>query len=97
LEQKAEAQKSQVRWKRVSKHKRAPGNEKEERTGTGTILGKREKEPQEGKERKHKRGKGKGNTRGKRLRSNEEMKQEAIAGDRPRPAGGRGPDGVQQK
>jgi hypothetical protein len=114
VEQKAEAQNSQVGWKRVSKHKRAPGNEKEERTGKGTILGKRETEPQEGKERTKKRGKGKGKARGKgegkskRERGrekqegkgsalDEEMKQESIAGDRPRPAGGRGPDGVQQK
>jgi hypothetical protein len=65
VEQKAEAQNSQVGWKRVSKHKRAPGNEKEERTGKGTILGKRETEPQEGKERTKKRGKGKGKARGK--------------------------------
>ena len=97
MEQKAEAQNSQVGWKRVSKHKRAPGNEKEERTGKGTILGKRETEPQEGKERTKKRGKGEGKARGKGSAVDEGMKQECIAGDRPRPAGGRGPDGVQQK
>jgi hypothetical protein len=44
-----------VLWKQITKHKRAPGREKKERTGKGTILGKREKEPQEGKERKKKR------------------------------------------
>ncbi len=43
----------------TSKQQRALVKEKEERTGKETRLGKREKEPQEGKERTKKRGKGK--------------------------------------
>jgi hypothetical protein len=70
---------------------------KKERTGKGTILGKRERNHKRERKGNNKGGRGRETQEGKGSALDEEMKQEAIAGDRPRPAGGRGPDGVQQK